>query len=176
MTLLQSPFRDDMAAALERVTRLQEENARLSAELHQPKLPQRRRLVRSRDRMFIVLASFGILCGAGVAAVDGTPNARAASGAPVDRAAIVSAFAAVDSQACAAPGVTYVEGLNDLHLTVTFATDGRVSQARVDTKRGESAVFDGTPVARCVVAKVRAIRIPPFAGTPVSVGKIVRIH
>ena len=175
MTTRQSPFRDEMQAALERVSRLEEENARLRRELLPPDGRRRGRFLPSPRRGLVVVAAIALVGGALFTALDPTPAARAAGPSPLDRAAISSAFESVDFQSCATPGVTYVRGLNDVHLRVTFAPDGHVSQALVDTKRGESAIYDGTPIARCIVGKARSLHIPAFAGGPVSVGKTVRI-
>lgn len=65
-------------------------------------------------------------------------------------------------QDCRAPGGPVGAG----HATLTFATSGEVREVVID-----SPPFAGTPVGACVAAKLRAIRVAPFAGGPVRIGK-----
>ena len=105
--------------------------------------------------------------GAAMGAAAGKPAApvaapEAASGAPFDRGAAQGAIGSVNVQSCAKPGGPTGGG----HVKITFAPNGSVSMAVVD-----SGPFPGTPVGGCIAGKFRAAHVPPFSGGPVSVGK-----
>jgi hypothetical protein len=83
------------------------------------------------------------------------------AGGPFDRSAAASALATVSVQHCSASGQ-----VGTGHVMVTFAPTGRVSEVVVD-----DANFNGTPAGRCVQTAFFDARVPPFAGSPVKVGK-----
>jgi hypothetical protein len=56
------------------------------------------------------------------------------------------------------------------HVLITFATGGTVTSAIVDT-----APFKGTPAAACIEQKLKTMRIAPYDGSPVKVGKTFSI-
>jgi hypothetical protein len=56
------------------------------------------------------------------------------------------------------------------HLTVTFAPDGSVRNAVLD-----GSALRGSLIAGCILGRVRATRVPPFAGADVSVGTSVHV-
>ncbi len=52
------------------------------------------------------------------------------------------------------------------HVLVSFAPDGTVQNADVDSGGNER-----TPRGACIAAQFKKARVPPFAGAPVRVGK-----
>jgi len=56
-------------------------------------------------------------------------------------------------------------------VAVTFAPSGNVTNAVVN---GDP--FAGTSVGGCVAAKFRAVKVPPFGGSPVTVNKTFTIN
>ncbi len=95
---------------------------------------------------------------------DEAPAAPAGGGstAPFDRGAAQGALGGVNVQSCKKPDGPTGSG----HVKITFAPNGSVSMAVVD-----SGPFPGTPVGGCIAGKFRAAHVPPFSGGPVSVGK-----
>jgi len=94
-----------------------------------------------------------------------TPATQApASTAPFNRGAAAEALSAVTAalQSCKRPDGPTGPG----HALITFAPDGSVSTAVVD-----SEPFAGTSVGACVASKFRGARVPAFSGGPVVVGK-----
>jgi hypothetical protein len=94
------------------------------------------------------------------------PSPEETTNEPFDRGAAAAALASVNLKSCKAsdgPAGT-------AHVSVTFAPDGRVERAVVD--RGP---FAGTKVGDCIAGKFRTLRIPPFAGGRVTVGKELSI-
>jgi hypothetical protein len=51
------------------------------------------------------------------------------------------------------------------HVKLTFASSGTVTSVEIDLP------FDGTAVGKCIVTKLRAVRIAPFEGESQTVGK-----
>lgn len=84
------------------------------------------------------------------------------SGAPFDRGAAAMALGSVNVRTCAQSGGPKGTG----HVTVTFANDGGVLGAVID-----GGPFPGTAVGGCVAQQFRSIRVPPFSGATVRVGK-----
>jgi hypothetical protein len=84
---------------------------------------------------------------------------------PFDRGAAYGALGSVDLQSCkkgdGAPS----------HVKITFAPNGRVTNAVVD-----APPFAGTAVGNCVSAKFRGAHIPPFLGPAVTLGKSFTIN
>lgn len=80
------------------------------------------------------------------------------SGSAFDRGAAAHALT-VDLSSCKG-------AVGTGHVQVTFATDGSVSKVDVDLPP-----FKGTAQADCIAEKYRAVKIPAFAGAPVTVGK-----
>jgi DNA-directed RNA polymerase specialized sigma24 family protein len=76
-----------------------------------------------------------------------------------DRVAAAAALAKVKTDSCAMPAPYG-------HASVTFAPDGTVALAIVD-----SGPLMGTAAGSCVVQLYLNVRIAPFEGAPVSVGK-----
>jgi len=95
------------------------------------------------------------------------PAETAAAGggsAPFDRGAAVSALSGAAS---AAAGCKTADGpTGSGRVSVTFAPTGRVTTAVV-----EGAPFAGTSVGGCVASRFRGAKVPPFAGSPVTVHK-----
>jgi hypothetical protein len=88
---------------------------------------------------------------------------------PFDAQAARIALAAVSVDMCARPGGPTGAG----HVSVTFAPTGFVTSAVVD-----GGPFNATPTGACIAARFRAVRISPYAGSVVSVGRtfVVRSH
>jgi predicted Zn finger-like uncharacterized protein len=95
------------------------------------------------------------------------PNAGGGSTAPFDRGAASGAIGAVNVQSCAKPGGPTGGG----HVKITFAPNGSVSSAAID-----SGPFPGTPVGGCIVGKFRGPHVPAFSGGAITVGKSFTIN
>jgi hypothetical protein len=89
------------------------------------------------------------------------------SSAPFDRGAASAALGGVAVQSCKKPDGPTGSG----HVKITFAPNGTVSSAVVD-----SGPFPGTAVGGCIAGKFRGAHVPPFSGGPVSVGKSFAIN
>ena len=112
--------------------------------------------------------------GSALAAAAGKPATEApkdtgggGSTAPFDRGAAQGALGGVNVQSCKKPDGPTGSG----HVKITFAPNGSVSSAVVD-----SGPFPGTPVGGCIAGKFRGAHVPPFGGGPVSVGKSFTIN
>lgn len=57
------------------------------------------------------------------------------------------------------------------HVIITFAPSGAVQSAAI-----EGPPFEGTPAGACVAAHFRAVRVPPFGGSPFKVRKSFTIN
>jgi hypothetical protein len=106
---------------------------------------------------------------AGAKDTPNTPAATAGGDKPFDRGAAAAALgaAASSAQACKKSDGPTGNG----HVKVTFAPNGSVTTVDVD-----APPYSGTAVGGCVAAKFRAARVPPFSGSPVSVGKSFTIN
>ena len=89
------------------------------------------------------------------------------STAPFDRGAAAAALGSVNVQSCKKPDGPTGSG----HVTVTFAPDGSVQSAVID-----SGPFPGTPVGGCIAGKYRGAHVPAFGGAPVRVGKSFTVN
>jgi predicted Zn finger-like uncharacterized protein len=89
------------------------------------------------------------------------------SSAPFDRGAASAALGGVSVQSCKKGDGPTGAG----HVKITFAPNGTVSSAVVD-----SGPFPGTAVGGCIAGKFRGAHVPPFSGGPVSVGKSFAIN
>jgi hypothetical protein len=98
------------------------------------------------------------------AGADAPSPAAAAQGssAPFDRGAASAALGSVNVAGCKKSDGPTGAG----HVRITFAPNGTVQSAVVD-----QPPFAGTSVGGCVAGKFRSAHIPPFAGSPVGVGK-----
>lgn len=85
--------------------------------------------------------------------------------APFDRGAASAALGGVNVSSCKK------DQSGSGHVKVVFAPNGSVSSATVD-----QGPFVGTAVGGCVAGKYRGARVPPFSGSPVSVGKSFSIN
>jgi hypothetical protein len=82
----------------------------------------------------------------------------------IDRAAAAVALGSVESSACSeAAGPR-----GPVHVTVIFAPDGNVTDAKLD--RGSETVA-GTPRGACVLERFRELHVPAFKGAPTKVGR-----
>jgi hypothetical protein len=79
-----------------------------------------------------------------------------------DRGKAASALGGVQLGRCAMPGGPSGPG----HVTVTFDPSGRVSMANVD-----QGTFPGTLVGACIAKVYSTVKVPPFQGGAVRVGK-----
>lgn len=101
------------------------------------------------------------------------PQPGGRSVASFDRSAAVAAFNGVDADGCARDEGPDGPG----HVRVTFAPDGHVSDATFDAEYTPATTnYQGTTVGRCLAERYLRMRIPPFAGGPVTVGHSVLVH
>jgi hypothetical protein len=92
---------------------------------------------------------------------------------PFDRGGAAGALGSVDVQGCKQPDGPSGKG----HIAEIFVPDGTVVAAGLDDEMLEELnPFIGTPTGECIVSRYKAVRIKPFAGGPVVVGKAVRIQ
>jgi predicted Zn finger-like uncharacterized protein len=84
------------------------------------------------------------------------------STAPFDRGAAAASLGGINVGACKKGDGPTGSG----HVRVTFAPNGSVSSAVID-----SGPFPGTSVGGCIAGKFRGAHVPAFAGGPVTVGK-----
>ena len=100
----------------------------------------------------------------------GPASAQQAEAPPFDREAAMTAVAATAEQL----GACYDEsiGAGTSGVALTFAPTGR---ATVVTLEG-APVFHGTPVASCIVSRLRSVRVARFAGDKVTVHTKVTIQ
>ena len=89
------------------------------------------------------------------------------AGDTFDRDAASSAMSGVEIGRCKAKKGPTGEG----HVVVTFSPTGAAVSATVDR-----APFAGTKVGTCVAKAYKKAKIPPFAGDPVTVGKLFHIE
>ncbi len=91
-----------------------------------------------------------------------------------DRGAAAGALGAVDISMCRAAAGPSGRG----HVKLTFAADGSVSAAKLDTAGLSDAPvdFSGTPRGDCILERFRAVKVPPFIKAPVSVGKSITLE
>ena len=87
--------------------------------------------------------------------------------APFDRGAAAASLGGINVASCKKPDGPTGAG----HVKVTFAPNGTVSSAVID-----SGPFPGTPVGGCIAGKFRGAHVPAFAGGPVTVGKSFTIN
>lgn len=106
----------------------------------------------------------------GAALAQTGPAMRDLRASGFDSAAAAKALASIDLSTCRDPLGSKGRG----HVLVTFAPDGSVANAEVDQGASGAPLTAGSPLADCVLAKVRAVRIPAFTGAPVKVGKSIR--
>ncbi|MBK6459556.1 MAG: FecR domain-containing protein [Myxococcales bacterium] len=90
------------------------------------------------------------------------PTPWGIGGRPFDRASASAALSRVNLQSCARPNGPTGVG----HVTVVFSPAGFVSSAVVD-----GGPFPVTAIGACISARFRGIRVAPFDGVPVSIGK-----
>ena len=88
---------------------------------------------------------------------------------PFDKALAEREVAAVDIQSCASP-VHYPDGFNEGVVTVHFNPTGGLHGASL-----QSAAFDGSAVAGCIVSRFRNLRIPAFSGDAPTMKRSFRL-
>jgi hypothetical protein len=99
-----------------------------------------------------------------------TAAAAAAPGGdkPFDRAAANSALGSIASSAASCKKGDGPTGSGK--VAVTFAPSGRATTATIEGS------FAGTSVGSCVAGRFRSAKVPPFAGSPVTVKKTFTIN
>lgn len=90
------------------------------------------------------------------------------TGPTFDKQAASAALSSVDLTKCRATNAPKGEG----HVFVTFAPEGNAKDVKMD--RGP--MMSSPAVAKCIVGKFKAAKIPAFKGDPVVVGKIFRFE
>jgi eukaryotic-like serine/threonine-protein kinase len=83
---------------------------------------------------------------------------------PFDRGAAITSLGPIASGAQSCKHADDPAGTG--HVKITFAPSGTVQSAVVDTPP-----FAGTATGGCVAGRFRGARVPPFSGSPVTVGK-----
>jgi hypothetical protein len=96
-----------------------------------------------------------------------SPSSVASDGEEFDRAAAANSLAAVSVQTCKRPKGPTGEG----HLVITFAPSGVATLAQPDR-----APYAKTKVGQCVAKEFRKVRVPPFHGPAITVGKNFKIE
>ena len=76
-------------------------------------------------------------------------------------------FGGVSLQSCKRPGGPTGSG----HVVITVAATGEVRSVVVDV-----SPFAGTAVGDCIAEQFRKVRVPPFAGGDVKIGKVFSIN
>lgn len=94
------------------------------------------------------------------ASVDDAPPANV----PFDRAAAAKAIAAVDVSSCYEKPPTLDA---QLHVDLTIMPNGRVSEASADPP------YTNTEAGNCAAAAFKEVRVAPFVGPPVRMGRTV---
>ena len=132
---------------------------------------------RRRNAILLVLTSavagaaiFGFaqsLCGRHRHSRCGLRGAHHSAYGSFDRAASRAALEGVDVNACSTARGPSGPG----HVKVVFRADGTVVSAVADT-----APFQGTSTGDCVSAAFQSVRVPPFNGGSVRIGKRFAIH
>jgi hypothetical protein len=103
----------------------------------------------------------------GLIALGGDAGAQGTDADAFDRDAASTALKSVNIARCKKPkGPT-----GDGHVIVTFAPRGSASDVVVD-----QAPFAGTKVGKCIAGEYRKVKVPPFTGAAVSVGKKFKIE
>lgn len=96
-------------------------------------------------------------------AAQATENTEAVT-APFDRAAAAKALGAVDVKHCyEKPPILDAQ----LHIDLTFMPNGVVTEATAD------APYANTEAGKCAEEKFKAVRVAPYVGTPVRMGRTV---
>ena len=84
-----------------------------------------------------------------------------------DRDTASSVLSSVNVQVCKPKGKKAKSApTGDGHVIVTYGPNGTAQGATVDT-----APFAGTKVGTCIESQYKKTKVPPFDGTPISVGK-----
>lgn len=189
---MSDPFRSDLEAARQRIEQLEaehekrvgeleEENRRLRARLIDQRQPRARRTSPTRVVLPVAMILFGAALGAGMLVARRT---RPAMDAPLprpievqelpaddtavgddvsfDRHAAAESLGGVRVQDCAVPGGPHGPG----HVKITFSPSGLATRAELD-----QAPYPRTKVGECIVKRYLDARVPPFSGSPVTVGK-----
>lgn len=93
-----------------------------------------------------------------------TPEATARATGPFDRAGAAKALGAVDVSSCyEKPPALDAQ----LHIDLTFMPNGVVSEASADPP------YANTEAGKCAEEKFRVVRVPPYVGPPVRMGRTV---
>jgi hypothetical protein len=84
-----------------------------------------------------------------------------------DRDSAANVLGSVNVQVCKPKGKkAKAAPTGDGHVIVTYGPNGAATGATVDT-----APFAGTKVGACIEREFKKTKVPPFDGTPISVGK-----
>lgn len=85
----------------------------------------------------------------------------------LDKVAVARAFDSVAIGSCKLAKGPRGEG----HVVITLLANGRVKRAVIDTPS-----FANTKVGTCVTKAFERVRVPPFRGDPVLLGKKFRVE
>lgn len=86
----------------------------------------------------------------------------------LDRAAASEAVGSIERTACSETS----ELRGPITMTVVFATDGNVTDAKLARGEGDAqtAIARG-PRADCLLERLRELHVPPFKGAPTKVAR-----
>jgi hypothetical protein len=110
-----------------------------------------------------------ILASAPARTAAGRVDAFAARPADIDRSAAAVAIAAAGRSAAACLSPDDPRGA--MPVSVTFATSGRVTTARI-----EGGPFAGTEVGGCIARTLRSARVGGFEGSPVTIHGAIHLR
>ncbi len=184
---MSDPFRSELEAAHQRIEQLEAEHEKRIAELEEENRRLRARLIdqdkprktKSPTRIVLPIATMvlglslllGMLFARGHRVAMDAPlphpmevqelQEDTATTDDFDRHAALTALRGVRVQGCATPQGPFGTG----HVKITFAPSGAAVKAKTD------APFAGSEVGKCVESAYLDARVPPFAGSPVTVGK-----
>jgi hypothetical protein len=94
-------------------------------------------------------------------------NGAADVPASLDKQAVSQALEAAPLTTCKKPGGPTGEG----HVLVTVAPNGKITDALVD-----APPFANTKAGKCIAKVYQKVRVPPFQGTPVVLGKKFKLE
>lgn len=96
------------------------------------------------------------------------PVASADSNQAFDRGAAAKALSSVNLGRCKVPNGPKGQG----HVKITFEVSGSVQSATVD----QGPYLKSPPVLKCITGEFQKIKVPAYAGSPVTVGKTFTIE
>jgi hypothetical protein len=104
----------------------------------------------------------------GIAACDQAQTPSNVGGDGIDRGAAAAALGGIEATACS----ELAGPRGKVHVTVVFAPDGNVTDAKFDRGSTDApTTIAGTPRGDCLLARFRDLHVPAFRGAPTKVGR-----